>query len=148
MEISSHILLHLFIFFFLPFSCVGFVGTLSLSVLRVEFSSFYFLKVSLLWNKKPTRKHLELKHLVRKHSCIILWQSFILVPWFWSANLIRRSITANQYIVILTLHLYATMENFYPNGSDLFHDTSAPTHRAKTLYEWFDEDENNLNHML
>ncbi len=39
-------------------------------------------------------------------------------------------VTANQYKVVLSDHLYPMMKNFNPDGSGLFQDDNAPIHRA------------------
>ncbi len=57
-------------------------------------------------------------------------------------------VTANQYKVVLNDHLYPMMKHFYPDGSALFQDDNAPIHRARGVTEWFDEYENDVNHML
>ena len=40
------------------------------------------------------------------------------------------------------------MKHFYPEGSGFFQDGDAPIHRARGVTEWFDEYENDVNHML
>ncbi len=47
-------------------------------------------------------------------------------------------VTANQYKVVLSDHLYHMMKHFYP----------APIHRVRGVTEWLDEYENDVNHML
>lgn len=37
---------------------------------------------------------------------------------------------------------------FYPDGSGLFQDDNASIHRAQDFTEWFDEYENDANHIL
>ncbi len=54
-------------------------------------------------------------------------------------------VTAYQFEVV---HLYPMMKHFYPDGSGLFQDDNAPIHRARGLTEWFDEYENDVNHIL
>ena len=54
----------------------------------------------------------------------------------------------NQYKVVLSDHLYPMMKHFYPDGSGLFQDDNTPIHRAQGITEWFDEHENDVNHML
>ncbi len=39
------------------------------------------------------------------------------------------------------------MKCFYPDGSGLFQDDNAPIHSAWGVAEWFDEYENDVNHM-
>jgi len=60
---------------------------------------------------------------------------------------LERRVTANQYKVVLSDHLYPMMKHFYPDGSGL-QDDNAPIHRARGVTEWFDEFKNNVNHML
>ncbi len=57
-------------------------------------------------------------------------------------------VTANQYKVVLSDHLYPVMKHFYLDGSGLFQDDNTPIHRARGVTEWFDEYENDVNHML
>ena len=57
-------------------------------------------------------------------------------------------VTANQYKVVLSDHLYPMMKHFYPDGSGLFQDANDPIHRERGVTEWFDEYENDVNHML
>ena len=57
-------------------------------------------------------------------------------------------VTANQYQVVLSDHLYPMMKHFCPDVSGLFQDDNAPIHRARGVTEWFDEYENDVNHML
>ena len=40
------------------------------------------------------------------------------------------------------------MRHFYPDVSGLFQDDNTPIHRVQGVTEWFDEYENNMNHML
>uniref|UniRef100_A0A3B4TXD6 Uncharacterized protein n=1 Tax=Seriola dumerili TaxID=41447 RepID=A0A3B4TXD6_SERDU len=56
---------------------------------------------------------------------VMLWEALFLA-WFGS--------TANQYKVVRTDHLYPMTKHFYPDESG--------------VTEWFDEYENNVNHML
>ena len=53
-------------------------------------------------------------------------------------------VTANQNKVILNDDLYATMEQFCPDGSGL----NALIHRARGVTEWFDEYEDYADYML
>lgn len=57
-------------------------------------------------------------------------------------------VTAKQYKVVLSDHLYPMMKQFYPDGSSHFQDDNAPIHRARGVSEWFDEFEKDVNHML
>ena len=57
-------------------------------------------------------------------------------------------VTANQYKVVLSHHLYPMMRHFYPDESGLFQDDNAPIQRARGVTEWFDEYENDVNHTL
>ncbi len=78
---------------------------------------------------------------------VMLWEAFC---WHGLGSLVplEGRVTANQYKVVLSDHLYPMMKHFYPDGSGLFQDDSAPIHRARGLTEWFDEYENDVNHML
>lgn len=42
----------------------------------------------------------------------------------------ERRVTANQYKVVLSDHLYPAITHFYPNVTDLFQDENATIHRA------------------
>ena len=55
-------------------------------------------------------------------------------------------VTANQYKIVLSDPLYPVMKHFYPDGTGLFQDV--PIHRAPEVTEWFDEYENDVNHIL
>ncbi len=52
---------------------------------------------------------------------------------------LKGRVTANQYKVVLSDHLYPMMKHFYLDGSGLFQDDNAPIHRAGGVTEWFDE---------
>lgn len=52
---------------------------------------------------------------------------------------LERSVTAYQYQLVLTVHF----SPFY-----LFHNNSTLIYRAQGPSVWFNEDENNINHML
>lgn len=41
-----------------------------------------------------------------------------------------------------TYHLYRIMKHFYPDGSGLFQEVSAPIHRTRRVTDWFEEYEN------
>ncbi len=75
------------------------------------------------------------------------WEAFC---WHGLGPLVplEGRVTANQYKVVLSDHLYPMMKHFYPDGSGLFQDDNAPVHRARGVTEWFDEYENDVNHML
>ncbi len=77
----------------------------------------------------------------------MLWGAFF---WYDLGPLVplEGRVTANQYKVVLSDHLYPMMKYFYPDGSGLFQDDNAPIHRAGGVTEWFDENENDVNHML
>ena len=77
----------------------------------------------------------------------MLWGAFC---WHGLGPLVplEGRVTANQYKVVLSDHLYPMMKHFYPDGSGLFQDDNAPIHRARGVTEWFDEYENDVNHML
>ena len=78
---------------------------------------------------------------------VMLWGAFC---WHGLGPLVplEGRVTANQYKVVLSDHLYPMMKHFYPDGSGLFQDDNAPIHRARGVTEWFDEYENDVNHML
>lgn len=40
------------------------------------------------------------------------------------------------------------VKHFYPDGSVLFRDDSAPIHRIQALIKWFDEHESDANHQI
>ena len=65
---------------------------------------------------------------------VILWG-----PFFWHGLgplvLLKGRVTANQYKVVLSDHLYPMMKHFYPDGSGLFQDDNAPIHRARGVTE-------------
>ncbi len=63
--------------------------------------------------------------------------------WYWSDECLTP-----QYKVVLSDHLHPVMKHFYPDGSGLFQDDNARIHRARGVTEWFDESENDVNHML
>lgn len=44
--------------------------------------------------------------------------------------------------------LYPTVKHFYLDGRGLFRDESEPIHMSKWVTESFDEDTNDVNHML
>ncbi len=44
-------------------------------------------------------------------------------------------VTADQYKVVLSDHLYPVMKHFYPDGSGLFQGDGTPIHRARGLTE-------------
>ncbi len=71
----------------------------------------------------------------------------ILLAWLGSTCAFRAKDHC-KYEVVLSDHLYAMMKHFYPNGRGLFQDDSALVHRAQGVTEWFDEYENDGNHML
>lgn len=50
--------------------------------------------------------------------------------------------------VLLIEHLYVMLKQFYPSGSGLFPHDSTSIHRPQEVTEWYDEDEDDLNHML
>ncbi len=77
----------------------------------------------------------------------MLWGAFC---WHGLGPLVplEGTVTANQYKVVLSDHLYPMMKHVYPDGSGLFQDDNAPIHRARGGTECFDECENDVNHML
>ena len=77
----------------------------------------------------------------------MLWGAFC---WHGFGPLVplEGRVTANQYKVVLCHHLYAMMKHFYPDGSGLFQDDNAPIHRTRGVTGWFDEYENDVNHIL
>lgn len=68
------------------------------------------------------------------------------MTWFGSLVLLEKRVTENRYKAVLSDHLCPTMRHFYSDGSDLFQDVSALIHSGVT--GWFDEYENDVNHML
>ena len=77
---------------------------------------------------------------------VMLWGAF-----FWHGLgphvSLEGRVTANQYKVVLSDHLYPMMKHFYPDGSGLFQDDNTLIHRVRGVTEWFDEYENYVNHM-
>ncbi len=61
---------------------------------------------------------------------------------------VRGRVTANQYDLVLSDHLYSVMKHFYPDEIGLFQDDNAPIHRARGVTEWFDVYENDVNNLL
>ena len=57
-------------------------------------------------------------------------------------------VTANQYKVVLSDHLYPIIKHFYADRGGLLKDENAPIHRARGVTEWFDEYDNDVNHVL
>lgn len=57
-------------------------------------------------------------------------------------------VTADQFEVVLSDHLYSVMKHFHPNGSGVFQDVNSGVHRARGVTEWFDEYENDGNYLL
>ena len=79
---------------------------------------------------------------------VMLWGTFC---WHGLGPLVplEGRVTANQYKVVVSDQLYPMMKHFYPDGSGLFQDDNASiVHRARGVTEWFDEYENDVNHML
>jgi hypothetical protein len=62
-------------------------------------------------------------------------------------NLSEGKENANKYTAILSDCFQPMVKHFYPDGSGLFQDDNVPTHRARVVTEWFDEHENDVNHM-
>lgn len=60
----------------------------------------------------------------------------------------EERVTANQYRVSLSDHLYPVMKRVQSDGSSLFQDDGAPVRRARGVNERFDEYENDANHAL
>ncbi len=60
---------------------------------------------------------------------VMLWGAFC---WHGLGSLVplEGRVTADQYKVVLSDHLYPVMKHFYPDGSGLFKDDNAPIHRA------------------
>lgn len=60
----------------------------------------------------------------------------------------EERVTANQYRVSLSDHLYPVMKHVQPDGSGLFQDDGVPVRRARGVNEGFDEYENDADRVL
>lgn len=78
---------------------------------------------------------------------LCLWEAFCwhgLGPLF----LLEWRVTTHQSKLVVSDHLHPVMMHFYPDGRSFFQKCNVPIHRAWRVTEWFDEDGNNVNHML
>lgn len=81
---------------------------------------------------------------VERYKANISGGSVTLLAWFGSTWRERSlQINTNLFLVITFL-----IKHFYPEGSCLFQDDNDPVHTVREVTEWFDEYENNVNHML
>lgn len=60
---------------------------------------------------------------------------------------LERRLAANQCKGFLTDHLHPVMKHFYPDGSGLVQEDTAPTYRARGLIELFDKSDHGV-HLL
>lgn len=97
--------------------------------------------LSIFWTSEPK----EQAWMLDLYSEGIQWICYA-VGAFCTIHLEGR-ITANQYNVVLSDHLYPMMKHFYPDGSGLPQDDNTPIHSAWGVTEWF-EYENDVNHIL
>lgn len=111
---------------------------------KVTWSSFTILSTSGSSPREPYRPECTV---IESDDCVMLWGAFC---WHGLGPLVplEGEVTANEYTVILSDHLYPMMRHFYPDGSGLFQDDNAPLHRSQEVTQWFNENENDVNHML
>lgn len=84
----------------------------------------------------------------QSHPYVLVEHSIIdLMPFIAIFLCLLQHITANHYKVFLPDHLHPTMKHFCLDERDV-HDHNAPIHRAWGPTEWFQEYENDVNHML
>ena len=58
-----------------------------------------------------------------------------------------RHITAKDYQTILEDHVHPMVQTVYPEGGAVYQDDNAPIHTARLVSEWFDERENEVEHL-
>ena len=72
----------------------------------------------------------------------------ICMVWCGSTCPLRGKGHCKSIQIVLSDHLCPMMKPFHPDGSGLFQDDNAPIHRARGVTEWFEEYENQVNHIL
>lgn len=95
------------------------------------------------------------KHKVEKKTCegndsgtVMLYRVCIGFLTCFGSTCPLRLNTANHYRVILTDYLYSMMKHFYTVGNGVFTNDPTPIQSARGFTESFDEDRNDVRHML
>ncbi|GBM91078.1 hypothetical protein AVEN_64791-1, partial [Araneus ventricosus] len=69
---------------------------------------------------------------------IMLWGTFS-----WAALghvvVVEQTMKAANYLNIIADHFHPSMAFVFPTGNGIFHQDTAPCHKARIVLEWFEE---------